>query len=287
MSDCRRCGRTAGDAFACTTCSETARADLATIADFALHLDDKRARLGSNWKDGTIGRAAEIPLPYDPRVSKVADPIRVALHGSVRIVIDAGAVILPLSDDIHDVAEWLITRCDWLRRQDVGPEEFATFELCRSNIVTLFDRPPDRMYIGRCLADLEGTPCPESLYVETDDNGKPTKAHATCPRCAATHTVTDRREEIKAGVKDYLGTMREISRLCRLMYDDGVSMSMLYLYAERGLMDSQGWRMEHDSKGRYRSVSTYRIGDVEAAIKKWQAIQEARRAEKRKGCRVA
>jgi hypothetical protein len=64
-------------------------------------------------------------------------------------------------------------------------------------------------------------------------------------------------------------------------------MSMLYLYAERGLMDSQGWRMEHDSKGRYRSVSTYRIGDVEAAIKKWQAIQEARRAEKRKGCRVA
>ena len=285
MTDCRNCGRDAGrDAFACKTCSDTAKADLAHIAILAHHLDGKRARLGSNWKDGTIGRTAEIPLPYDPRVSKVADPIRIALHGSARIVIDAGAVVMPDSDTITDVALWLITRCEWLRKQDVGPDEFAAFELCRSNIEALFDRPPDRLYIGRCQADLEGTPCPESLYVETDDNGRPTSAHATCPRCAKSHTVADRREEIKAGVKDYLGTMREISRLCRLMYDDGVSMSMLYLYAERGLMESQGWRMEHDSKGRYRSVSTYRIGDVEAAIKKWAAIQEARRAEKKPKC---
>ena len=70
-----------------------------------------------------------------------------------------------------------------------------------------------------------------------------------CPRCDQGHDVKSRREEIKAGVKDYLGTMREISRLCRLMYDDGVSMTMLYLYAERGLMESQGWRMEARQQG--------------------------------------
>ena len=286
MSDCRRCGRTAGDAFACTTCSDTARADLTKIADFALHLDEKRARLGSNWKNGTVGRAAEIPLPYDPRVSKVADPIRIALHGTARIVIDAGAVILPVSDDLHDIAQWLVTRCDWLRRQDVGPHEFSVFDVCRSNLELLFDRPPDRMYVGRCHGTIEGIPCTESLYIETDDQGKPTVGKVTCRRCSQSHDVKDRREEMKAGVKDYLGTMKEISRLCRLMYDEGVSMSMLYLYAERGLMESQGWRMEHDTQGRYRSVSTYRIGDVEAAIKKWQEIQDARRAEK-KSKRVA
>jgi hypothetical protein len=284
MSECRRCGRAAGDAFACTTCSDTAKADLTQIADFALHLDDKRARLGSNWKDGTIGRAAEIPLPYDPRVSKVADPIRVALLGTARIIVHAGAVILPISDDIHDVALWLVNHCDWLRRQDVGPHEFAEFNVCRSNLVQLFDRPPDRMYIGRCKGTIEDVPCIESLYVEVDDNGKPATGTVKCRRCSQGHDVKDRREEMKAGVKDYLGTMREITRLCRLMYDDGVSMSMLYLYAEKGLMESQGWRMEHDSKGRYRSVSTYRIGDVEAAIKKWAAIQEARRAEKKPKC---
>jgi len=280
------CGRDAGmDAFACKTCAESAKSDLTQIADFAQHLDDRRARLGSNWKDGTIGRAAEIPLPYDPRVSKVADPISIALHGTARIVIDAGAVILPVSGDIHDVALWLITRCDWLRRQDVGPEEFATFEKCRSNIVRLFDRPPDRTYIGRCQSDVDGVLCVESLYVETDDKGNPVMANMTCPRCKASHTVADRQEEIKAGVQDYLGTMREISKLCRLMYDDGVSMSMLYLYAERGLMESQGWRMEHDIKGRYRSVSTYRIGDVEHAIEAWRKIQEdARRGKRQRPC---
>jgi hypothetical protein len=279
------CGRDAGDAFACMTCAESARTDLTQIADFAQHLDDRRARLGSNWKDGTIGRAAEIPLPYDPRVSKVADPISIALQGTARIVIDAGAVILPASGDIHDVALWLITRCDWLRRQDVGPEEFATFETCRSNIVRLFDRPPDRMYIGRCHGVVEDVSCVESLYVEIDDNGKPAVGTVKCPRCSQGHDVKSRRDEIKAGVQDYLGTMREISKLCRLMYDDGVSMSMLYLYAERGLMESQGWRMEHDIKGRYRSVSTYRIGDVEHAIEQWRKIQEdARNGKRQRPC---
>jgi hypothetical protein len=52
-------------------------------------------------------------------------------------------------------------------------------------------------------------------------------------------------------------------------------------------MESQGWRMEHDSKGRYKSVSTYRIGDVEDAIEKWRKIQEARRADKRGSRSVA
>ena len=288
MSDCRRCGRDAGrDAFACNYCADTARTDLTTIADFATHLDDKRARLGSNWQNGTIGRAAETPMPFDPRVSKVANPIRIALHGTAKIVIDAGAVVMPLSDDIYDVAEWLVTRVDWLRRQECGPSEFATFDTCRSNLEQLFDRPPDRMYIGRCHGKIEDVPCAESLYVEIDDNGKPDKGTVKCPRCDQGHDVNSRREEIKAGVKDYLGTMREISRLCRLMYDDGVSMTMLYLYAERGLMESQGWRMERDAKGRNRSVSTYRIGDVEDAIKKWKAIQEERRHAGKKSKRVA
>ena len=287
MSDCQACGRDAGDAFACMTCAESARTDLAQIADFALDLDDKRARLGSNWKNGTIGRAAEIPLPYDPRVSKVADPIRVALHGTASIVIGAGAVILPASDSIHDVAQWLITRCDWLRRQDVGPEEFATFEVCRSNIVALFDRPPDRTYIGRCHAEIEGGTCTESLYVESDDKGKPVKPNAICPRCEASCAVSSRQDEIKASVRDYLGTMKEISHLCRLMYDEGVSMSMLYQYASKGLMFSRGTRLECDSQGRHREVATYRIGDVESAIKAWREEQERRRTEKRGTRKVA
>ena len=56
MTECRNCGRDAGDGFACVTCAKTAANDLAQVADLARHLDAKRARLGSNWKSGTIGR---------------------------------------------------------------------------------------------------------------------------------------------------------------------------------------------------------------------------------------
>jgi len=288
MSACRRCGRDAGlDAFACNYCADVARTDLTTIADFAKHLDDKRARIGSNWRPGTIGRAAEIPLPYDPRVSKIADPIRIALHGSAKIVIDAGAVILPLSDDIHDVAEWLIGHCDWLRRQDVGPHEFNTFDTCRSNIMALFDRPPERMYIGHCHGMIEDVPCTEQLYVETDGHGKPTSGKVTCKRCKQGHDVSDRREEIKAGVKNYLGTMKEISHLCRLTHDENVSMSMLYTYVANGLIHSHGTRIECDSAGRHKAVPTYRIGDIDVAIEDWRQLLEQRRHAGKKSRRVA
>lgn len=288
MSDCRRCGRDAGlDAFACNHCADVARADLTTIADFANHLDDKRARIGSNWQNGTIGRAAETPMPFDPRVSKVADPIRVALHGTARIVIDAGAVILPLSDDIHDVAEWLVTRCDWLRRQECGPTEFDTFDVCRSNIVALFDRPPERMYVGRCQAEVEGGNCTESLYVETDDHGKPSTEYTHCPKCDESYKISERQEEIKAGVKNYLGTMKEISHLCRLTHSENVSMSMLYTYVANGLIHPHGTRIECDSAGRHKSVPTYRIGDIDVAIEDWRQLREQRRHAGKKSQRVA
>jgi len=84
MTDCLRCGRAAGAAFACATCTQNARADLLMVASLAGHLDGKRARRRSNWTTGHIGHTATLPLPYDPRVSQVADPILVALHGTAR-----------------------------------------------------------------------------------------------------------------------------------------------------------------------------------------------------------
>ena len=291
MSDCRNCGRDAGkDAFACTWCAETAMTNLGHIAGLAHHLDGKRARRHSNWQNGIIGHAAQIPLPYDPRVSQVADPIRVALHGTVRIILDARSSVSVDDLDPESItssALWIAKHCDWLRRQDVGPEELASFATHKMALEKLFDNPPDRMYVGRCNADIEGTPCRASLYVETDGKGKPNSQKATCPCCRTSHEIDDRREQLADGVADYRATIREISRLCVLIHPGMVSKTLLYEYIRGGLMLPQGTREERDSVGRMHTASTYRIGDVQGAIDKWQELRIQKRDTKRRACRVA
>ena len=123
--------------------------------------------------------------------------------------------------------------------------------------------------------------------METDGHGKPTSGKVTCKRCKQGHDVSDRREEIKAGVKNYLGTMKEISHLCRLTHDENVSMSMLYTYVANGLIHSHGTRIECDSAGRHKAVPTYRIGDIDVAIEDWRQLLEQRRHAGKKPRRVA
>jgi len=287
MSDaCRICGRSAKDAFACTVCAQSARDNLTNIASLAGHLDSKRAHERSNWTTGTIGRAAVLPLPYDPRVSAVADPIRIGLHGSVLLCGDTR----PADDSIATVARWLVARCDWIRRRDFGPDEFGTFERAKDALVQLFDNPPAQLYVGRCGAIRDDlAKCPASLYVEADDDGKPASQFIACPLCLTVHPLGLRQSILAAGVADYLGTSHEISQLCRHMLGDDVSPAMIRGYAHRGTIAAKGTRVV-DTKAGHRTADLYRIGDVQAAAanaREREAVRHELQNEARRRARLA
>jgi len=273
-TECRLCGRNAGKgAFACDTCTQTARTDLQTIAGLAGHLDGKRARRRSNWTTGTIGRSTATPLlPYDPRVSKVADPILVALHGTARIVGDATSS-WPPDDSLAGTARWLVHRCEWLRVREVGPEEFGSFETAKDALVALFDNPPTRLWMGRCGSVGPSGTCATALYVEADDEGKPDAASVTCPTCGAVHWVITRQKELAAGVADYLGTSAQISALCRHIHGADVSTAAIRGYAFRGTITAQGTRTVETSAGP-RDADLWRIGDVMDAAAATQAKRD-------------
>lgn len=281
-AECRLCGRRASDSFCCATCATAARENLTRIADLAAHLDGKRARIRSNWTTGTIGRTAVLHLPYDPRVTVVAEPIRIGLHGTARIIGDttnqaSGPTCQtcshpscarlrvsswPPDDSLAGTARWLVSWCEWLRRRDVGPEEFASFEQAKNALVALFDNPPSRLYLGRCGPEKAG--CPASLYVEADEDNKPAAATVSCPLCLAVHQVGLRQDLLAAGVGDYLGTSAEISALCRHMLGDDVSPAMIRGYAHRGTIAAKGTRIVATRAGP-RTADLYQIGDVQRA----------------------
>lgn len=286
MTECRNCGRAAGDAFACTSCADAARRHLADVAYLARFADSKRARVGSNWSTGYSSPAAERPLPYDARVSRVLEPAKVALHGTARIVLEEcpehiGDGSSPVADSLASVADWLIQFVDWLRTRDVAPEEFETFAYLSEQISELFDRPPVRLYVGSCGAPMQDEiTCTEALYVETNERGEPASAVVSCPHCKTTHYVRERREELAEAVAGYQATAKEISVLCRLTEGDGVSVRMIQTYAAHGLLQPRGERLELDAMGRVRRTTTYRIGDVRGAIAAWKVRLEARRKSK-------
>jgi hypothetical protein len=248
------CGRSAGDAFACATCAETARKDLTNIADLARFLDGKRARVTTNWKPGTIGRAAHIPLPYDPRVSWVADPILTSLRATAGLI-----RATPYDDTIPAIALWLIAHCEWLRRQEVGPEEFAMFDRASAGLFLLFDRPPDTHYIGPCGATSDLKVCTRDLYI-----GEGITA-LLCPSCNALHQVSDRQEQLDESVANYLGTAKEISALCRHQFGDDVSTAMIRGYVRHGMIQTKGSRVDQTTTGD-RVSALFRIGDVREAV---------------------
>lgn len=277
-TNCELCDRPAPNAFACKTCAETARQHLTDIADLAIYLDGKRARTGTNWKFGTIGRAATAPLPYDPRVSWVADPINQALRHTISLF-----RAKPFEDTIPAIALWLIAGCDWLRSTPNGPEEFMMFERARTGLFLLFDRPPDTHYIGPCGTTTDTKRCEQDLYIEQGLTA------LLCPNCSTLHQVSDRQEELAASVANYLGTSKEISALCRHQFGDDVSPAMIRGYHHRGTIAIKGTRMV-DTPAGVREADLYRIGDVMAAAANTREREATRRAvtsEQRRLARVA
>lgn len=263
--ECPFCDRPTGDAFVCQHCVGTAGRDLRTIAYLARGLDEKRARRSAITMDGGSA-AAETPLPFDSRVTRVADPILWAIQGTCRIVIEGRpGVALPTyltGQSIGGMALWLTQHLRWLAGREEGPDEFDSIRNWRANLETLLDGPPDQLYIGTCSAG----ECTEAVYVEAK-NGKPDD-YAKCRRCSTQHEVAPRREVLREGLADYQATMREVLSLRHLL---GVSAgrSTLYMLAETGRLEKVGKRLERNSRGEWRKVDTFRLGSVAGVVNDW------------------
>lgn len=273
---CPRCGRpTRGDAFVCGECVRIAGSHLRDVAEFLSWADDKRARRGSTWRFGTIGRTAERPLPYDPRVTEAVDEVVNGLIGWARICEDSGAGAWP-ADQVA-LAGWIADRLGLVASQPWAQEAVDAFAGCHARLVALFDIPPEREAIGQCNAgaDADGDGgCPEILSAE---------AGATfhdCPRCETRWDVRDRRAALLDAAGDFRVTIAEAVRLLRVDGRD-VTPRLLWAVVRTVGIVPVDQRMELDSKGRRRRVDVYRLGALQGGVEAMEADPEQRRAVKR------
>lgn len=246
------------DAFVCGHCITTAREQLTTMADLMVHADEKRARRGTNWRFGTIGRSPESPLPYDTRVTEALNAMMNRFTGWAREVEEQTGQTWPAGEVA--LVRWLEGQMRWTASQEWAGDAVREVRHAHDRIVRVFDIPPERHAIGRCNAEHEdGSICPEILAAPASDGW-----HA-CPRCGTQHDVGKRRSEMLSQAGDQLVTVHEAVRLLRLTGRNADQRLVRAVVRYVPIPDG-GTRDTTDIKGRRRPVPVYPLGKISDAL---------------------
>lgn len=256
---CPECGGALPqDAFVCRACVHDTRKSLLSIAFLLPHADAKRARVGTNWKDGTIGRAADTPLPFDPRVTDTIQAFTNWLIGIARIIEDQTGAAWP-ADPVALVL-WVREQAPWTSKQAWATDVTTGTKAARDTFYRVFDIPPETYAIGQCMAEHEdGSMCREYLAAPAREG-----IHK-CPKCGQQHDVSKRRAELIAQSGDLHVTADEATKLLRL---DGMNIDVRTVRAViRQVPIREGsTRPVRDIKGRERQVFVYRLGAIRDAV---------------------
>lgn len=272
MTECR-CSRIINDdAYVCKECVKEASKDLAEVAYFLRHIDEKRARITTNWRFGTVGRSPEVPLPYDPRVGKALGPIRNALTTWARIHQDEHPEHPMPPTDLTRTAAWLADFTEWDAGRPWAHDAFDQYQSAHEGLKKLFDIPPEREAIGTCGKELDdGTPCPEILAAE-----KGATTH-TCPRCGHSHDVKDRREAMLDEADDFTVTIAEAVRMLRTTDRHHVSARLIRALVRYVPILDKGQQAERDITDRVQYASVYPLGAIRDALSIYDSDKERQR----------
>lgn len=254
------CGRPVHDWTFCHTCSDLLERDLAEIPAYVDELLTALSRQSVMGEKGNR-KSADKPLPYDTRASEALSVLRSTLVGWVRTAVEEDGARWP-ADDLPSMARLLLARLAWLRTHPAGDEAVeeigASVRLTRSVV----DRPPDRWFAGPC------TECNEALYA------RPGASQVTCKTCSGVYDVQELQDWLRQSLEDHLATSREISGLCKHMFGEWVTTSMIRGYVHRGSVAPHGTKI--DPRG--KTVPLYRMGEVFDAA---EAAQRAPRIARR------
>ena len=226
-----------GDQNICGACQADIARALTAVPDLERELDVARARLVSRTLP--TGRAAVVPLPYDPRASEAAAILRSALVGWVR-ELHTGAEPWP-GDTLASMAAWLSERQGRILIHPAASEAHGELTAAVRAAQAAIDIPPARQYAGPCRA------CARPLYA------RPGASSTECRDCRTPHDVDERRAWMLEQVQDQLATAHQVAYALSALGCE-IKPDRVRQWVRRGMLAPRG----HDAARR----RLYRIGDA-------------------------
>lgn len=195
---CVACGRPTPDGYACVACCETARRQLAEIADLT------EAARDVMYRQTSTGGSHSPPGPrdlLDYGAGARLDAVQTALTGWARVVAEerTGAVWVAMEGDtIEQAAHWLADQLEWLRHRgettdprwtslyalipdtddldpDIPPliaaQALNAIAKASSVMRRIVAAPAGRVYLGPCGAPVVGQDPPDDVYAGCPNSG--------------------------------------------------------------------------------------------------------------------
>lgn len=220
--------------------------------------------LAQRFSAGTpaLGNPDEASVPFNGRAGDARAELLTALTAAADRIAEERGLFRAFNSD-RALGPWLARQVPWLRAHPDGAErvEYLLDVIYRASHVV--DRPPDRVYLGRCegkvlFGDGE-VPCAEELYAV------PTRAEFQCQRCGTIYTLAERRARLLG-----LATGKQLNATdcARALAGLGLDItpSRVREYRSRKLLTPV--QDEHGQDVRVRGHAVYLVADVLAVVER-------------------
>jgi hypothetical protein len=245
-----RCDAPLADGFyVCASCGESLAYALAEVDSVVEVLDQGVARTSLTAGYGervSSSGSLHAPLPINENVFDA----RHALHTYLmRTALKLAEVAGPLTGRTsQDLAAYLITHLDVLRRQDWAPGVEAELRGHLRHGHDRVNKAEGKVFAGQCAND------DTDLYAGKGD------AQARCRTCGATYEVLKWRAHAETAKNYYIGTAADLSRkLSAPQYGYTITADQIRKWALRDKIERAN--PEHDEAGN-AIPPAYRLGDV-------------------------
>lgn len=243
-AECPTCGREQDAGLLCHACTSLLERDLGDVPAIVAELDitlSKQARIGN----GAPGGLARERMPMHEGARLAADYLQNTLTTWARDVSDTAGWVwvasnLPPSDQS---ARALLALIDHIRRHPAVVELVDEVADAIKQARRVVDRPADRQYLGKCLAEFEGVECTEEIWA------RPGADEVACKVCGITHEVGERRAWLLNEAKDVICTVKEASSYIGEIGHIKVTEASIRGYLHRGRIA-------------YRTGTMIRMGDL-------------------------
>lgn len=247
---CVRCEKPTADGYACTSCTNRARGQLATIAELAPAARDVVHRLVRRGAGPVSGKPGSRP-PLDLEAAERLDAVQNTLGGWVRHTVEERGIHPPNLPHGFDVlapsARFLAEQVEWMRHRAEVDEFLDDVDSCVRRIAGMANGPQPGRYAGPCSTEVDGKTCGQ------DVTARPGASYGTCRACGAQYDVDEQQAWMRGEIEGYLARPVEIAgMLLRLGFPVGYS--TIAAYAAKGRIVERG-RDEQDRP-------LFRIGDV-------------------------
>lgn len=225
----------------CKNCADALCYDLRRVKTIMADLDITRSRQDViSDRNARVSGTRERPLGYRPAACEATDLMHLTLAFWARTIAHSlGATVR--GGTTVGLALWLARHRETIRHHDGAADLLNQVRAAIGNARDVIDRPPERVYSGRCG-------CGADLYARE-------RAHqVACNNCKTVHSVKARRNAMLDAVREHFATAAEIAAGIGELHGQQINRKTINKWNSRDRLEVRGYSIE--------GYPLFRIGDV-------------------------